>query len=61
MKMPQIEELVSYLSPGVASSLKAPILPPKPCQTTSRLVGKAYAAVCKAGAALHTMALLLAY
>ncbi|XP_016414875.1 histone H1.03-like [Sinocyclocheilus rhinocerous] len=30
-------DLVSYLSPGVASSLKAPVLPTKPLRTTSAL------------------------
>ncbi|XDV43148.1 hypothetical protein PO909_011671 [Leuciscus waleckii] len=41
--MAQIEEpLARYLSPDVASSLKAPVLPAKPCQTTFDLVGRAY-------------------
>lgn len=41
--MPWVEEvLAGYFSPGVASSLKAPVLTFKPCQTTLRLVCKAY-------------------
>ncbi|KAL0175435.1 hypothetical protein M9458_027765, partial [Cirrhinus mrigala] len=39
--MPRVEQtLASYLSPGAASSLKAPTLPSKPLCTTSSLVGK---------------------
>ncbi|KAL0149156.1 hypothetical protein M9458_055588, partial [Cirrhinus mrigala] len=39
--MPRVEQtLASYLSPGAASSLKAPTLPSKPLCTTSLLVGK---------------------
>lgn len=54
MRMPWIENsLASYLSPGAASSWKAPVLPSKPCQTTSRLVGKACVAMGQAGGALH--------
>ncbi len=60
--MPQVEEtLVGYLSPGSSSSLKKPVLPTKPCRLTSSLVGKAFQAAGKAGAALHTMAVLQAY
>ncbi len=41
--MPRVEQtLASYLSPGVASSLKAPALPTKPLHTTSALVGRGY-------------------
>ncbi|KAL0194632.1 hypothetical protein M9458_008204, partial [Cirrhinus mrigala] len=47
------QTLASYLSPGAASSLKAPALPSKPLRTTTSLVGK--------GACLHTMSLLQAY
>ncbi len=36
--------LVSYLSAGVTSTLKAPDLPSKPLKNTSRLNGRAYAA-----------------
>ncbi len=37
--MPKVEQtLASYLSPHVASSLKAPALPTKPLRTTSTLV-----------------------
>ncbi len=60
--MPRVEEaLASYLSPDVASSLKAPVLPTKPCRVTSSLVGRAYMAAGRAGACLHTMALMQAY
>ncbi len=44
-KMPRMEEsLAGYLAAPLASSWRAPTLPSKPCQFTSRLVGKAYAA-----------------
>ncbi|KAL0193306.1 hypothetical protein M9458_011602, partial [Cirrhinus mrigala] len=60
--MPRVEQaLASYLSPGAASSLKAPTLPSKPLRTTSSLVGKGYAAAGQAGACLHTMSVLQAY
>ncbi|MCI4395880.1 hypothetical protein PGIGA_G00197280 [Pangasianodon gigas] len=60
--MPQVEQtLASYLSPGAASSLKAPAQPSRPLRTTSALVGKGYAAASQAGACLHTMAVLQAY
>ncbi|CAM4470211.1 unnamed protein product [Leuciscus chuanchicus] len=39
-------------------SLEAPVFPSKPCQMTSRLVGKAYEVVAQA---LHTMVVLQAY
>ncbi|KAI2644897.1 Transposon Ty3-G Gag-Pol polyprotein [Labeo rohita] len=51
----------SYLSPGEASSLKAPTLPSKPLRTTSALLGKGYTSAGQAGACLHTMSLLQAY
>ncbi len=58
--MPKVEQtLASYLSPLVASSLKAPALPTKPLRTTSTLVG--YSAAGQAGACLHTMSVLQAY
>ncbi len=61
-RMPPVEEtLASYLSVGETSSLKAPSLPSKPLQETSRLNGKAYAAEGQAVASLHTMAVLQAY
>ncbi len=61
-RMPPVEEtLASYLSVGETSSLKAPSLPSKPLQETSRLNGKAYAAAGQAVASLHTMAVLQAY
>lgn len=61
-RMPRVEEaLASYLSPDAASSLKTPVLPTKPCRDTSVMVGRAYMAAGRAGACLHTMALLQAY
>ncbi|KAI5103658.1 calcium-activated potassium channel subunit alpha-1 [Silurus meridionalis] len=45
----------------VALSLKAPVLPTKPLQATSALVGKAYAAVGQAAGCLHTISVLQAY
>ncbi len=60
--MPNVEQtLASYLSPHVASSLKAPALPTKPLRTTSTLVGRGYLAAGQAGACLHTMSVLQAY
>ncbi|KAI2659093.1 Transposon Ty3-G Gag-Pol polyprotein [Labeo rohita] len=60
--MPRVEQtLASYLSPGSASSLKAPVLPTKPLRVTSALVGKGYTAAGQAGACLHTMSVLQAY
>ncbi len=60
--MPRVEQtLASYLAPGAASSLKAPVLPTKPLCGSSALLGKGYAAAGQAGACLHTMAVLQAY
>ncbi len=60
--MPRVEQtLAGYLSPGAASSLKAPVLPTKLLRVSSALVGKGYAAAGQAGACLHTMAVLQAY
>ncbi|KAI2652402.1 Transposon Ty3-G Gag-Pol polyprotein [Labeo rohita] len=60
--MPRVEQtLASYLSPGSASSLKAPALPSKPLRVTSALVSKGYTAAGLAGACLHTMSVLQAY
>ncbi|KAI2664245.1 Transposon Ty3-G Gag-Pol polyprotein [Labeo rohita] len=60
--MPRVEQtLASYLSPGSASSLKAPALPSKPLRVTSALVGKGYTAAGQAGACLHTVSVLQAY
>ncbi|KAI2662299.1 Transposon Ty3-G Gag-Pol polyprotein [Labeo rohita] len=60
--MPWVEQtLASYLSPGMASSLKAPSLPSKPLRTTSVLVGKGYTAAGQAEACLHMMSVLQAY
>ncbi len=61
--MPVIEDtLASHLSPSLAPSWKSrPVLPSKPCRTTSALIGKSYIAAGQAGMALHTMAILQAY
>ncbi len=61
--MPVIEDtLASHLSPSLAPSWKSrPLLPAKPCRTTSALIGKSYIAAGQAGMALHTMAILQAY
>ncbi len=59
---PRVEQtLAGYLSPGAASSLKAPVLPTKPLRVSSALVGKGYTAAGQAGACLHTMSVLQAY
>ncbi len=57
--MPVIEDtLASHLSPSLAPSWKSrPLLPSKPCRTTSALIGKSYIAAGQAGMALHTMGL----
>ncbi len=61
-KMPRMEEsLAGYLAAPLASSWRAPTLPSKPCQFTSRLVGKAYAVAGQAGGTLHTISVLQAY
>ncbi len=61
--MPVVEDtLASRLSPSLAPSWKSrPLLPTKPCRTTSALIGKSYIAAGQAGMALHTMAILQAY
>ncbi len=61
--MPVIEDtLASHLSPSLAPSWKSrPLLPSKPCRTTSVIIGKSYIAAGQAGMALHTMAILQAY
>lgn len=60
--IPRVEQpLATYLAPESASSLKTPVLPTKPCHVTSTLVGRAYMAAGRAGASLHTMAVLQAY
>ncbi len=61
--MPVVEDtLASHLSPSLAPSWKSrPLLPSKPCRTTSALIGKSYIAAGQAGVALHTMAILQAY
>lgn len=61
-KMPWVEGIsVTYLSSGTSSSLKTAVIPLKPCQMTSTLLGKAYAAAGQAGGTLHMMAVLQAY
>ncbi len=64
--MPVIEDtLASHISPSLAPSWKSrPLLPSKPCRTTSALIGKSYIAAGQAGMAgrsIHTMAILQAY
>ncbi len=61
--MPVVEDaLASHLSPSLAPSCKSrPLLPTKPCRTTSALIGKSYIAAGQSGMALHTMAILQAY
>ncbi len=61
--IPVVEDtLASHLSPSLAPSWKSrPLLPSKPCRTTSALIGKSYMAAGQAGMALHTMAILQAY
>ncbi len=60
--MPRVEQtLAGYLSPGAASSLKAPVLPTKPLRVSSALEGKGYTAAGQAGACLHMMSVLQAY
>ncbi len=61
--IPVVEDtLASHLSPSLAPSWKSrPLLPTKPCRTTSTLIGKFYIAAGQAGMALHTMAILQAY
>ncbi len=56
------DTLASHLSPSLASSWKSrPLLPTKPCRSTSALIGESYIAAGLAGMALHTMAILQAY
>ncbi len=61
--IPVVEDtLASHLSPSLTPSWKSrPLLPTKPCRTTSALIGKSYIAAGQAGMALHTMAILQAY
>ncbi len=61
--MPVVEDtLASHLSPSLAPSWKScPLLPTKPCRTSSALIGKSYIVAGQAGMALHTMAILQAY
>ncbi len=58
--------LVGSVEQGYTTSLapswkSRPLLPSKPCRTTSALIGKSYIAAGQAGMALHTMAILQAY
>ncbi len=61
--IPVMEDtLASHLSPSLAPSWKSrPLLPTKPCRTTSAFIGKSYITAVQAGMALHTMAILQAY
>ncbi len=61
--IPVVEDtLASQLSPSLAPSWKSrPLLPTKPCRTTSALIVKSYIAAGQASMALHTMAILQAY
>lgn len=60
--MPQMKEsLAGCLAAPKASLWKAPTLPSKLCQFTSRLMGKAYAAAGQAGGTLHTISVLQEY
>ncbi len=61
--MPVVEDtLASHLSPSLAPSWKSrPLLPSKPCRTTSALIGKSYIAAGQAGIALHTIAIIQSY
>ncbi len=61
--IPVVEDtLASHLSPSLAPSWKSrPLLPTKPCRTTSALIRKSYITAGQAGMALHTMAILQAY
>ncbi len=53
------DTLASHLSPSLAPSWKSrPLLPTKPCRSTSALIGKSYITASQAGMALHTMAIL---
>ncbi len=60
--IPVVEDtLASHLSPSLAPFWKSrPLLPTKPCRTTSALIGKSYIAAGQAAMALHTMAILQA-
>lgn len=54
VKMPPVEEtLTNNLLYSEAFSLKAQVLPSKTLQSTSWMIGKAFAAVGQAGGALH--------
>ncbi len=61
--MPVVEDtLASHISPALAPSWKSrPLLPTKPCRTTSALIRKSYITAGQAGMALHAMAILQAY
>ncbi len=61
--VPAVEDkLAAHLSPNSTPSwMSRPLLPSKPCRTTSAFIGKSYMAAGQAGAALHTMAILQAY
>lgn len=45
----------------LSSLLSQPVLPSKPCRSTSAIIGKTYMAADQAGAFLHTIVVLEAY
>ncbi len=61
--IPVVEDtLASHLSPSLVPSWKSrPLLPTKPCRTTSALIRKSYIVAGQAGMALHTIAIFQAY
>ncbi len=61
--VPRVEDtLASHLLPSLAPSWKSrPLLPTKPCRTTSALIEKSYITAGQAGMALHTMAILQSF
>lgn len=61
VKMPLCRNHRQVIFHRVSHQLKAPALLSKPCQTTSGLVGRVYAAAGQAGGALHTKAVLHIY
>ncbi len=61
--VPRVEDtLASHLLPSLEPSWKSrPLLPTKPCRTTSALIEKSYITAGQAGMALHTMAILQSF
>lgn len=58
---PAEEAVATHLCPPSTGWQSEPALPSKACQTTSALIGRAYAAAGKAASALHSMAMLQVY